>query len=312
MNHSLYLSLGLLILTSLETSAVETHSQSSSFSESPKASKIPIKEPLIIEWQDRESPRMVVTKEGQQIICEHYALDLDEYLTLFSDGKNEFEVFDVMTGVKVGTHLLLKTLNLMTGIPHTSRFPNITGRFYKRHFEALDEYMTRPHKVLSIIRDPRDQLISHCNWWKINSLTGADKALWENATVVEKCKLLLQQKRLHGEATDLGWQLDCLKKLIETKEVCLVRFEHLVGIHGSGSMDKQMAELKKIAEFIGVTLTEAQMNYLVENIFGTSSTFRTGRKGNWSDYFDEEAKTLFKEAYGHYLIEFGYESDNKW
>ncbi|HMB22016.1 MAG TPA: sulfotransferase domain-containing protein, partial [Anaerolineales bacterium] len=43
-----------------------------------------------------------------------------------------------------------------------------------------------------------------------------------------------------------------------------------------------------------------------------SPTFRSGKTGEWTKYFTEEHKQIFKDVAGDLLIRLGYEKDNRW
>ena len=43
-----------------------------------------------------------------------------------------------------------------------------------------------------------------------------------------------------------------------------------------------------------------------------SSTFRSGKTGEWKKYFKEEHKRAFKDVAGDLLVELGYEKNNEW
>jgi hypothetical protein len=42
------------------------------------------------------------------------------------------------------------------------------------------------------------------------------------------------------------------------------------------------------------------------------SHLRSGRSGEWKDYFNEHHKTFFKQVLGDALIKLGYETNNDW
>ena len=44
----------------------------------------------------------------------------------------------------------------------------------------------------------------------------------------------------------------------------------------------------------------------------TSSFLRKGISGDWENYFNEEAKDIFKKHAGQMLIQLGYEKDMNW
>lgn len=265
-------------------------------------------------------PYLTVNEESEKEVCAMYKLDYQVYKNVFFNRQTEIEVFDVITPLKGGTHLLIKAINLMTGL----RFRGYcelfnTNTFFNNHYwnNFLSLFVKRKTKTLTIIRDPRDTLISHCFWYYAAEdnmpLQATNKSVWSNASIENKCKLLLSDPRFFGDSSNIGSQLDSLKFLIENKkDVCVVQFEKLVGSLGNGSYEAQKNELLQIATFLNLSLNNAQYDYIINNLFTTSATFREGKIGSWKTYFDEEIKVMFKETYGKYLLDFNYEIDNKW
>ena len=80
----------------------------------------------------------------------------------------------------------------------------------------------------------------------------------------------------------------------------------------SVALEKQKNEILRIAEFIGIQLSEKQLNFLCANLFGRTLTFRKGKIGEWNHTFKPEHIELFKQKLGETLIELGYESNNQW
>ena len=68
----------------------------------------------------------------------------------------------------------------------------------------------------------------------------------------------------------------------------------------------------KIADFINVELSDIQLNYICNHVYGGSPTFNIGKIGIWKSFLTEEQKLLCKEYLGEVLIELGYETDYNW
>lgn len=263
--------------------------------------------------QSHELPKLVSTETGVNSICKIYRLDCEEYRKVFNRREKSIDVFDTITPVKGGTHLLIKCLALMTGMTYSPKLRNSCTDFFHNHFwtrDYLDEFIQRPTKTLTIIRDPRDTLISQCFWSFWHEKGKSEE--WKSASISERCKILLNQRRFFGTSADIGFQLDSMRELMNKKNIFIARFENLVGTRGNGNQDLQKKELASMAEFLGIELNEDQYDYMINNLHGSSWTFREGKTGSWRSYFDEEVKTLFKQIYGNYLIEYGYEKDDNW
>lgn len=96
---------------------------------------------------------------------------------------------------------------------------------------------------------------------------------------------------------------------MNVKNVCVVKFENLVGANGGGSQELQFAELKKIAEHLGIQLTPAQIVKVSQDMFGKTHTFREGKIGGWRKQFKPEHTKAFNDKAGELLKNLGYEID---
>ncbi len=93
----------------------------------------------------------------------------------------------------------------------------------------------------------------------------------------------------------------------------MVRFEDLVGPRGGGDIEKQLATIERIGDFIDRPLDRAGAMAIARTTYGTTGlTFRKGAIGDWSNHFTEEHRNAFKDIAGDILISLGYERDNTW
>ena len=101
-----------------------------------------------------------------------------------------------------------------------------------------------------------------------------------------------------------------MMRLIHDKNSLIVRFEDLVGSHGGGNDDVQRETIKKIASWIGVSLSSNQVSELQETLFGSEHllhpNFRSGQIGSWKEHFKPKHLKLFKNKYGVLHQAFGY------
>jgi len=96
-----------------------------------------------------------------------------------------------------------------------------------------------------------------------------------------------------------------------------LRFEDLVGERGGGSNEKQSESIEVFCNALGVPITEEELGYLTENLWGVekkriSTTFRKGEIGSWKKYFKPMHIKSFKRRLGEELILLCYEDGYDW
>lgn len=252
--------------------------------------------------------------------------------------------FTVFTIPKAGSHLLIKTLYLMTGgvpkwhlsLPPNSVIPSPNEEFLYTHFGLLphleEEYSKFPKlKKILLVRDLRDvclSIITHIkNGKPWRGISGETKELF--------LKLSFDDQLLFIINHDLGdyptFNAAVIKIAEQVVRFCkdsrnlICRYENLVGVEGGGSKKAQIEEVKRIANYIGVKFTPQEIRKMAAKLYGDEydpfgqegfegykSTFAQGRIGDWKIYFKEEHKQIFKQKLGYFLIALGYEKDNNW
>jgi hypothetical protein len=191
------------------------------------------------------------------------------------------------------------------------------NRYYPAHLphsEALEQLLIgQGVKIISIVRDPRDVAISYANYMLKESqyLTNFFETLPDMESRV-KCVL--------SGCTDGGYTLAPLRERISrtigwhhSNHVCSLKFENLVGSQGGGENEIQLQELRKILNFMGLKLTDYDIEALAADIFYKNSrTFHRGQVNQWKDLFSDRLKNHFKHECGELLRALGYEKSNSW
>jgi hypothetical protein len=188
-------------------------------------------------------------------------------------------------------------------------------------------------KVIHIIRDGRDQAVSMLHHvWNRSTDQGGVQALkpgeFERREIYRKDpKELLQtgegiftEERLRGAARSWNARVG---KTAEDGPALLgpnyteVRYEDL--------LERPNEEGGRLARFLGADTSEKAVQQAVGSASferlskgrergqeDTSSFYRKGVAGDWSNYFTERDKQIYKEEAGELLIRLGYERDLDW
>lgn len=234
---------------------------------------------------------------------------------------------------KAGTHLLRQTLSLFPmlrlggdlTIPREKIIPNLEylkrGQVVSMHHspwpEIIDYIINNNIKVLFIYRDPRDICVSYLYWvWDIDSKNPHREFL---ATLPDDDARLLAVIKGDALKYKMSGMAD-INTIMENRLIwrsfpfCLtLKFEDLVGPKGQGSSEAQKREILRIEKHLGVTLTQNDINFILENMYSkTTATFRRGKIGDWTNHFKPIHKDTFKELTRNLLIDLGYEIDSNW
>ena len=259
--------------------------------------------------------------------------------------------FTVTTIPKTGTHLLTRCLELLTR--KTAKTPKFLGdgketslAFGRRKFIApadkvvkqiavantafpwLHAAYSHAHaavlvargNIITLIRDPRDQIISRYFWIKNNKK-------YKKYTHDELISALIG----YVGQPSIGMKSWIPEYITDSQAICnpsnlynaflpwhdmpecyVARFENLVGPRGGSSREAQIAEIIGIAKHIDISLTETQAASIADQLFGASYSFREGVIGNWKKHFTSEHKKQFKKVAGKLLIHLGYEQNMDW
>jgi len=258
--------------------------------------------------------------------------------------------FVLLTVPKSGSHLLIKTLHLLTDLSpkwhvkplqldevfSSKQYPYthicLRDKLSGVYFHPLEGGKIK--KIIGI-RDFRDVCVSIVH----QILKGAWPPFTGNETAIKKFKkmsfddqllFVINQEyeisppkfNIHLEVTQTAAQ--ALQLLLEPN-VLMVRYEDLVGSNGGGSDEAQLNSLIMISDFLNLNWTLQEMKAISEKLYGNSynpfdkgdfkgyqSTFRKGTIGNWKKHFKEHRKIAFKERLGDALIDLGYETNNDW
>lgn len=258
------------------------------------------------------------------------------YPNLFEDNK----AIIALSFVKGGTHLLFKTLELITNTPpslliYYDAFAQNPEYYFKNcgkwllfaHFfsvlNSISDHPSNNYSKILLIRDPRDVIISTVHWlhWVHANIT--DHPMYGPIVIDEFIKLKPQDQiteiiRMPDqfESTHFAENMRLMSQnallWMKNPSTLLLRFEDLVGVKGGGDLDRQKDTIRSLAEYIQYPLSNAQIDCIANSLFGETATFRKGQIGSWQENFSDYHKEIFKQIMGKELIELGYEQDNNW
>jgi hypothetical protein len=168
-----------------------------------------------------------------------------------------------------------------------------------------------------LLRDPRDVAVSHAYYVKhlhshplhkyyVDTLKSDEERILADIMGSERGTTDFPRLSIHAV-------FDGFMPWLDDPATLVVRFEDLVGPLGGGDRDTQLAEIKRIGDFVERHLEPEQVRLIAEKMYAkTSATFRKGQIGDWQNHFTETHRCAFKEVAGETLIKLGYENDMNW
>lgn len=169
-------------------------------------------------------------------------------------------------------------------------------------------------KMILILRDPRDVIISHANYLAQKSshyMYPVYKALSEKERIMASIRGVSISTD-HPGLLSIRERLESIITWMDHPQTCTIYFEKLIGPQGGGSFDAQIDELRTIAEHLEIEMSFDDLAHVADGIYGGTRTFRQGLSGRWKEEFDQEHRQACKALIGDFLVDFGYENDLDW
>ncbi|MBA3722480.1 MAG: sulfotransferase domain-containing protein [Parachlamydiaceae bacterium] len=244
------------------------------------------------------------------------------------------DLFIIHSIPKCGTHFIQKVVNLITnqeileGSPKLEKMQkacknNQVLRIHQRYSRDSMGLVTKAeHKVIAMVRDPRDALISHVFYMRTFKKgvlkrdffnVGSD---FDTLTLEEQITSLIVGDKYADSYIDYykertGWAL--------AKGNLYIKFEELAGEEGGGSKELQKQAIEKIAKYIKINLSNDNLEFVLNSMYTKrpdevqeGKTFKRGSTGNWKTFLTKEQIKLIKAKLGKQLIQLGYEKDMNW
>jgi Sulfotransferase domain len=263
----------------------------------------------------------------------YYALHNSEYLRLWiersvwsREGYAD-EHLDNLTRLVTG-YFLLERLSKTDKKFVGDKSPLLNAKFVEEVARVCPEA-----KVIHIVRDGRDQLVSmmHHMWNRSTDQGGVQilkpeelerrEAYRENPQkLLEMGEGIFVEERVRQAAQ--SWNLR-VGKTVEDGPALLgvnytqVRYEDL--------LERPYEEVRRLVEFLGADTSEGAVEQAVSSASfeklskgrkrgqeDVTSFYRKGVAGDWKNYFSKRDKEIYKEEAGELLIRLGYEKDYDW
>lgn len=164
-------------------------------------------------------------------------------------------------------------------------------------------------KVVHIVRDPRDVLVSHAHFF-------AKKKdyflypLFSNLSFEKRIIVTLKGGYFKEINLHLNSFRYALNNVLEwnNSDICLiVKFEDLIGEKGGGSREKQYEAIKNILHFIGREDLFSNVEKIANELYGGTHTFRKGKKETWKEELSNEIISEINDSIGDLISKLGYE-----
>lgn len=173
-------------------------------------------------------------------------------------------------------------------------------------------------KIIALIRDPRDVLVSYAHWVKKGptNLMYWNVSEFMNLSLHDTMTSMIEHYPCSGDSvpkyTTIAEFYDFYLPWQNYPNAYLTSFEKLIGPQGGGDAQTQLNEIMKIASFLNNPITQDEAHALCSELFGGTRTFREGKVGSWREHIDDEQKKALKLVVGDLLIKLGYEKDYNW
>ena len=176
-----------------------------------------------------------------------------------------------------------------------------------------------------IFRDPRDVVVSHVFYVTDMESRHVHHAYYQSLPDFDarlKVSILGRQDPSTGsgqarfEFPNIAERFSPYMGWLDQPEVLSIHFEDLI-------QDRVQTLNRIIDHFLArvplqkITPQGASQQLILESLESSinpnkSPTFRSGKTGEWSKYFTEEHKNMFKESAGDLLIKLGFETNLQW
>lgn len=234
---------------------------------------------------------------------------------------------------KCGTHYIQRIIHLMTPHDiHVKRFNStnyITARREGGVIRSFEPFSQEANKfiqmaylkMITMVRDPRDALISHLFYMDKLKDQGDQRDFFhigpnfDALSIDERITTLIMGDGETPSYIDyylqrIGWALQA--------KCLVVKYEDLVG-NDEYAFLRKVETVQKIARYINLDLSRDHLAFIVDNMYlskepveSDGKVYEKATSGNWRNFLNETHKQLLKDKLGNVLIQLGYEDWNDW
>jgi hypothetical protein len=244
-----------------------------------------------------------------------YMLFMLQFLSYMQMTSSAPAMVDVISPPVNGTNLTCKCLQLL--LKPYGGWKQVHGPHLTYSQKENEFYLKNKCKIIFPIRDPRDRVVSYA--YKVKKLSSKAKGSIPDLTydVITQYGMVnynyLVRIPFYKNMGDFSEYYKMYFPWFDYPDLLFVFFEDLVGPKAGGSAEKQLAAIRTIAQFIGVDASEQEIEYIADNLWGDTASFRDPKIGRWKDVFTDRHKKAFKSTcMAQFLIDFGYETDTLW
>lgn len=234
---------------------------------------------------------------------------------------------------KAGTNLLLQAFNYMPTmrgmIGRTIRGWDYAtektisslrsigkGQFAAAHLPSHQDILKVVHdnniKVVFVIRDPRDIVVSYVNYVTYIDLTHPAHNYFAELPN-DDVRLMAAIEGVPEVVSPINVALDKFIGWLDPRYALTVKYEDIVGRRGGGQDNVQNQSLINIIQYLDIPITNAGIEKLRTKLYSTKTlTFNSGKIKQWKARFKTRHREIFKRLAGNQLIAYGYETDLDW
>ncbi len=190
----------------------------------------------------------------------------------------------------------------------------IVSPLYIRASDFLESYRNRPFRAFYVIRDPRDLVVS--DYFSLKDTHPIQNEYYAEWRYRLNC--MDQESGIMARIENMDWNFfEPLRGWAEVKhpDIRIIKFEDFFG-------PEQRGQFLELLAFLQLDVSESLVDKLLEkrsfankakqkNKEGKSH-YRSGKVGDWRNYFTDAHVNRFKEVAGDLLTTLGYEASDDW